>query len=96
MYVVDYITQDLTFYENGEIGDSFHGLQLLRGITEGRMIREKIDKREPLRLEIEDFVNAVRNRTRPLVTGEDSLKALPVASALVQAGQEHRVIELSV
>lgn len=96
MYVVDYITQDLTFFENGDISDTFANLQLLRGISEGRMIREKIEKREPLRLEIEDFVSAVREQRSPLVTGDDSLKALRVASAIVQAGQEHRVIEITV
>src|SRR5690606_38056754 len=89
MYVVDYITQDLTFFENGDISDTFPNLQLLRGISEGRMIREKIEKREPLRLEVEDFISAVRNGQRPLVSGEDSLEALRIASALVQAGQEH-------
>lgn len=94
MYVVDYITQDLTFYENGDRSDNFANLQFLRGISEGRMIREKIEKREPLRLEVEDFVTAVREQKSPLVTGEDSLKALQIASAMVRAGQEHRVIEI--
>jgi UDP-N-acetylglucosamine 3-dehydrogenase len=96
MYVVDYITQDLFFYENGDAAGGYQGLQLLRGISEGRMIREKVEKREPLSLEIEDFVEAVRERRHPLVTGEDSLKALRVADALVRAGREHRVIEIDV
>ncbi|MFO7320944.1 MAG: Gfo/Idh/MocA family oxidoreductase [Chloroflexota bacterium] len=93
MYEVDYITQDLTFYENGQIYNGYRGLQLLRGVSEGRMIRDHIEKREPLRLEVEDFIAAIREGRPPLVTGEDSLKALRVAEALVAAGQEHRVIE---
>jgi len=94
MYEVDYITQDLTFFENGAALDKFSSLQLLRGVTEGRMIRERIEKREPLRLELEDFVNAVREGRAPRVSGEDSLKALIIAHALVQSGQQHQVVEL--
>lgn len=95
MAQVDYITQDLTFFENGQLLDGFQSLQIIRGISEGRMIREKVDKREPLRAELDDFVQAVREQRRPLVTGEDSLKALRIAAALIQAGQEHRMVEIN-
>lgn len=95
MYEVDYITQDLTYYENGAALEAdFRSLQLLRGVSEGRMIRERIEKREPLRLELEDFIGAVREGRAPLVTGKDSLAALRIAHALVESGQTHQVIEL--
>jgi UDP-N-acetylglucosamine 3-dehydrogenase len=95
MYEADTITQDLTFYENGTALDEFRSLQLLRGVSEGRMIRDKIDKREPLRAELDDFVQAVRQGTAPLVTGEDSLFALRIAHALVQSGQSHQAVALN-
>jgi len=38
-----------------------------------------IPQGEPLRLELEAFVNAIINNTEPPVTGEDGLKALEVA-----------------
>ena len=94
MYEVDYITQDLTYFENGAALDNFGSLQLLRGVSEGRMIRERIEKREPLRLELEDFVGAIRNGYAPRVTGSDSLAALRIAHALVQSGQTHQVLEI--
>jgi predicted dehydrogenase len=37
------------------------------------------EKKEPLRAELEAFVEVVRSRTRPLVSGEDGLAALEVA-----------------
>ncbi len=94
MYEIDYLTQDLTFYENGSALDGFSSLQFLRGVTEGRMIREKIEKREPLRLELEDFIRAVRTKGTPNVTGQDSLIALSIAHALVKSGQKHQVVEV--
>lgn len=39
----------------------------------------ELPKAEPLRLEIEDFLNAVRNRTQPLVSGEAGRAALALA-----------------
>ncbi len=95
MYEVDYITQDLTFYENGQTEGGFANLQLLRGVTEGRIVREKVDKREPLRMELEDFISAIREGRKPRVTGEDSLNALRIASALVKSGQTHQALELT-
>lgn len=95
MYEVDYITQDLTYYENGAALEDFRSLQLLRGVSEGRMIRERVEKREPLRLELEDFVGAVREGRAPRVTGRDSLTALRIAHALVESGRDHKVVEIT-
>jgi predicted dehydrogenase len=46
-------------------------------------------KEEPLRLEVEAFLEAVANRTRPLVAGEDGLRALEVALAILDKIEEH-------
>lgn len=43
-----------------------------------------IDKAEPLRVELESFVECVRARKRPLVSGEDGRDALKVASQIVE------------
>ena len=46
-------------------------------------------KEEPLRLEVESFLEAVANRTRPLVPGEEGLRALEVALAILDKIEEH-------
>ena len=46
-------------------------------------------KEEPLRLEVESFLEAVGNRTRPLVPGEEGLRALEVALAILDKIGEH-------
>ena len=46
-------------------------------------------KEEPLRLEVESFLEAVANRTRPLVPGEEGLRALEVALAILDNIGEH-------
>lgn len=46
-------------------------------------------KEEPLRVEVEAFLKAVRTRTRPFVSGEDGLRALGVALAILDKIEEH-------
>jgi predicted dehydrogenase len=47
----------------------------------GRVTERKLDppNQEPLKLELESFVDCVRTRTRPIVGGEDGLRALELA-----------------
>jgi predicted dehydrogenase len=49
-------------------------------------------KEEPLRLEVESFLHAVANRTRPVVSGEEGLRALEVALAILDKIREHAKI----
>ena len=48
-----------------------------------------VEPGEPLRIEIESFLNAVRNRTRPLVSAEDGRAALALALEINQAIAAH-------
>jgi predicted dehydrogenase len=45
--------------------------------------RQGAPDREPLRLQIEAFARAVRDRTRPVVAGEDGRRALALAQAIL-------------
>jgi predicted dehydrogenase len=48
-----------------------------------------VTKEEPLRLEVEAFLEAVANRSRPVVSGEDGLRAFEVARAILDKIEEH-------
>jgi predicted dehydrogenase len=48
-----------------------------------------VKKDEPLKLELVSFVDCVREGKRPLVSGEDGLRALKLANEIVQFIQEH-------
>jgi predicted dehydrogenase len=49
-------------------------------------------KGEPLQLEIESFLECVRTRSMPLVTGRDAAKALSVALAILAKIEEHGAV----
>ena len=95
MFKVDYLTQDLFFYENAiDNGSSWETMHLMRGVHEGKMIRFHVDKKEPLRAEQEAFLAAVRGEKPLAVIGQDGLRALELAQAIVTSGQEHRLITI--
>ena len=95
MFLVDHLTQDLYFYENAETnGERWSAISLLRGVSEGRMIRYPIQKYEPLKAELQAFVKAVSNDTAVPVNGQDGLAALRLAQALVRSGHEGRAVAI--
>jgi predicted dehydrogenase len=99
MFRVDYLTQDLYFYENtaataAASNGGWDTLRVLRGVSEGCMIRHALNKREPVRVELEAFVAAVRGEAPVRVTGYDGLRALELARAIVASGREHRTVEV--
>ena len=88
MFLVNYLTQDVYFYENDYSTTSWEALRRLTGVSEGTMTRLKVQKAEPLRLEYEDVLAAMRNDVLPTVSGEDGLAALQVASQLLISAQK--------
>jgi UDP-N-acetylglucosamine 3-dehydrogenase len=87
MYQVNYLTQDLYFYANDYSPTNWDALRSFAGVSEGTMTRLKVQKAEPLRLEYEDVLAALRADALPTVTGEDGLAALQVALRLSEASQ---------
>jgi len=95
MFRVDSLTQNLYFYENAQAnGEMWGALRVLKGVSEGRMVRYPLQRYEPLRAELEAFVGAVLDDEAVPVQGEDGLAALRLALALVESGETHRIVEL--
>jgi UDP-N-acetylglucosamine 3-dehydrogenase len=96
MYRVNYLTQDLCFYENAETnGSNWSTLSLLRGVSEGMTVQYAIHKREPLRAELESFISCIKGRCINLANGSDAQAALVLAQALVDSAKAGMVKEMS-
>jgi predicted dehydrogenase len=82
MLVVDYLTQDLVLYEHPTRATEWDQLAGIRGGGEGDMIRFALNRREPLRVQWEQFLGAVRDGRPAPVSGADGLAALSTARAI--------------
>lgn len=84
MFVVDYAAQSLAFFENF---DAAAREGRYASVTEGPMTRYPIPNREPLRVELEAFRDAVLAGGPAPVSAHDGMTALAVAEALVRSGE---------
>lgn len=53
-----------------------------------------LQKKEPLKNEIEDFVDSIEKKCDPLVTGYDGLMAVKIAGAAVQSSKTGKVVSI--
>lgn len=95
MYVVDYLLQDLYYFENSYHPSEWDNIALLKGVNEGNQLKIRVDKVEPLRSELLDFVRAAGEGRPPMVTGQDGLHALALARALLVSGARRQVLPVS-
>lgn len=95
MFHVNYLTQDLYFYENSYVKSDWDTISNISGVSEGEMIRFRVDKSEPLKIELEAFLRAASgDADAPIVSAEDGIAALKIVHMLVEAGRKGTVIEM--
>ncbi len=92
MLVVDYLTQDLMLYEHPTRATEWDQLAGIRGGGEGNMIRFALDRREPLRVQWEQFLAALRAGEPAPISGHDGLAALSTAHAISLAAERHETV----
>jgi predicted dehydrogenase len=98
MYRVDYLTQNLYFYEKvyHPADDRSDQSIYLKGGREGNVIKYALQRREPLEVELESFAMAVYEGHKPLVDGLEGLQALRIAELLLKSGHSHTIISGSI
>lgn len=72
--------------------DTIDDANLYNVAIQNEMKTMELQKKEPLKNEISDFVDAVVNNKKPLVTGYDGVKAVEVAEAAVKSAKIGKVI----
>ncbi len=99
MFVVDYLARELTFFENDEhprTAAPDWAARHLKGVGEGPRHVLKVEKREPLRVELEAFAACVRDGSPPPVSADDALASMAAAEALVRAAETGSAVSLPV
>jgi predicted dehydrogenase len=67
-------------------------LSVFRGVSEGDMTKVQVQKKEPLRIELETFVTAVREDRESPVSGHHALMAVSLAHAFIESGDTHQLM----
>jgi UDP-N-acetylglucosamine 3-dehydrogenase len=90
--VADTSTGDLTFFANGTIPLEWESVSSFRGVSEGDMVRYAFAKREPLRVEHENFRDAVLGEQTDVVTMAQGLRTLAVVEAMLDSSRAGRSV----
>lgn len=91
-FVADTLTSDLTFYANGSVRTTWEEISRFRGVTEGDVVRFAFPKPEPLRVEHENFRDAVLGKDSDIVTMSQGLATVKVAEACLESAQNGEMI----
>lgn len=92
--VADTLTADLTFFENGLVPTEWSDVARFRGVTEGDMTRFAFPKPEPLRVEHEQFRDALLGKDADVVTLKQAAATVAVANAVGEAAEMGRVVQI--
>jgi len=93
-FVANTLTADLTFYANGLVQTTWDDIRQFRGVSEGDVVRFAIDKPEPLRVEHENFRDAVLGKESDIVTLEQGMATVVVAEAVIESAKTGKTIDL--
>jgi UDP-N-acetylglucosamine 3-dehydrogenase len=94
-FVVDTLTADLTFYANGNVISPWDGIAQFRGVSEGDVVRYAISKHEPLRMEHENFRDAVLGKPADIVNMEQGLATIIIAEAIIHSAKTNETIDIA-
>jgi predicted dehydrogenase len=93
-FVADTLTADLTFFANASVPQAWDVIAGFRGVSEGDMIRYAIEKPEPVVVQMEHFVRAVRGEPSEAMSLREGVATLRVADAALESARDGRLVRL--
>lgn len=95
LFHVNLLTQDLSHSEvRMQPQQGWEMLSVLQGHAEGQLTKFSLDKQEPLRAEIESFIDSIRENTKTPIPGEDGLNIIRIANAILRSAAEETTVTL--
>ena len=91
LYVADYITQELFFYKRNKFLFRSNGY-LNYQTSKADVVKIAFGWREPLQVELESFIEALRFGREMPVSAADGLAALEIAHLFDESSKRNRVI----
>jgi UDP-N-acetylglucosamine 3-dehydrogenase len=90
---VDYMNQTLQISSSQQIDHSPENLFQVPHEYDVRQV--SLRKQEPLRKELQDFIEAIEKKRKPLVTGEDGLDTLRIVQAAMESGKTRKPVSMA-
>ena len=96
MLEADTLNGDLFFYENAQVRIAWSATQQFRGVSEGNVTRYALQRREPLLVEHEAFLDLLQGRLDAgVVTLEQGVEIVKVAEAVLSSAGSATTVSLA-
>jgi predicted dehydrogenase len=92
MLEADTLTGDLFFYENAQVLNDWPASQQFRGVSEGNVVRYALHRDEPLRVELETFLDMLDGRDADVVTLAQGVEIVRVAETVLESARVGRML----
>jgi predicted dehydrogenase len=97
MFEADTLTGDLLFYENAEVGIAWSTAQQFRGVSEGNVTRYALPRDEPLRVELETFLDLVQgDPTADVVSLARGVEIVQIAETVIESARSGQTLATAV
>lgn len=93
-FVADTALGDLTFFRNGTIPIEWSQVASFRGVSEGESTKFQLNRREPLRVEQENFRDAILGIRNDHVSMEEGVRTLEVVQAILDSAATNESVTL--
>ena len=93
MLEADTLTGDLFFYENAEVGIAWSTTQQFRGVSEGNVTRYALRRDEPLRAELEAFLDLLHgDPIAEVVTLARGVEIVRIAETVIESARSGQTL----
>jgi UDP-N-acetylglucosamine 3-dehydrogenase len=93
-FIIDTLSTDLTFWENGRVAVTQEPLALLKGVSQGDIVTFAFEKPEPLLIEHENFRDCLLEKPSEIVTLNQALRTVETAGAVVKSYESQETVQL--
>jgi predicted dehydrogenase len=96
MLEADTLAADLYFYENAEVGIQWSTTQQFRGVSEGNVTRYALERREPLQIEHDAFLDLLDGSPgTEIVSLADGVGIVAAAEAVLESARSGQTVNLA-
>jgi UDP-N-acetylglucosamine 3-dehydrogenase len=91
---INTLSSDLTFYRSGDKFIEHAEISHFKGISQGETVSFAITRREPLQIEHEEFIKALKGEANDTVMPNDAAITVKVAEAMFESANKELTIEI--
>lgn len=91
---LNYITQKIDLYKTNSLIAPKKFKEFVAQLGTPKKLEIDMGNEEPLKLELESFITCVKTKSKPLVTGEDGLRAVILSEAAIESLRNSKVIKI--